>query len=144
MTTIRPLRRSILVSLLAVSLIPGASAMGAPKEIGADGILDQIFGKWFIASFDIAPISAVSAEQAESFVGKWASFDRKFVQFGDLKCSEPVYREVTPVSGESGSTDIIIDCKAPSEIVPNLSYNQRDRRLVAELDGATYRLARNR
>ena len=71
-------------------------------------------------------------------------FDPKFVQFGDLKCSEPVYRQARPLSDESASTDIIIDCKVPTEIVPNLSYNQRDRRLMAELDSATYRLTRNR
>ena len=143
MTTITFLRRSIVLSIFAGLLIPGASVTGAPEEIGADGILDQIFGKWLIASFDIAPISAVSAEQAGSFVGKWASFDPKFVQFGDLKCSEPVYRQARPLSDESASTDIIIDCKVPTEIVPNLSYNQRYRRLMAELDGATYRLTRN-
>jgi hypothetical protein len=141
MSVISPLRRSVLVSLLISIFAPGGPVAGAPSPISAN-LLDQILGKWLITAFDIAPISAVTAEEANSFIGKWAEFQPDRVTFGDLKCGEPVYKEITSSSPESGDTDIIIDCKA-NGIVPNLSYNQHDRRLVAELDGATYHLSRN-
>jgi hypothetical protein len=140
MRVIEPLRRSVLSSLLASSLMATFPAAGAPRQI-QPGLLEQILGKWLIISFDLAPISAVSTEEAQAFVGKAAEFRPDKVVFGPLKCGAPVYKEVRPGSQETGSVDIVIACKT-DEIVPNLSYDRRSRRLVAELDGATYRLSR--
>ena len=142
MRMMTPLRRSLVLGLLTAVLVPSAAGLSASRQIASEDLLKDIFGKWLITSFEIAPISAVTEKEAASFVGKGADFEREWLQFGDLKCSAPVYREVRPIL-EQGNIDIVVDCKT-KEIAPNLSFNQRSRRMVAELDGATYSLNRNR
>jgi hypothetical protein len=137
-----PLRRSIMLSLIATALVPGGPVAGAPERMNSDGLLREILGKWQIASFEIAPISAVSMEDASKFVGQPALFDLKYVEFGPLKCEGPTYSQVKSLMDNEGSVDIIVTC-ASKQTVPNLSYNQKARRLAAELDGATFRLRRS-
>jgi hypothetical protein len=136
---IRPFRRSIIFSLLSIAPLLTGSAMAELPLMKPDELKD-IFGKWFITSFEMAPISAVSIEEAKSYVGHSAFFDTNVVQFAQKKCENPIYREALSLT--PGSTiDIIIECKE-GDVVPNLSYSGKSHRLLAELDGATYKLSR--
>lgn len=134
-----PLRRSVLLSIIALASLVSGSAGSAPEIMKGDE-LKPILGKWFITSFELDPISAISSEQAKEFVGQVAYFDEGIVQFGNKTCKGPTYRlalSLTP----GWTFDIIIDCEG-GQIVPNLAYNQRSKLLVAQLDGATYALNR--
>jgi hypothetical protein len=101
---------------------------------------ERFFGRWFVTSFEIAPIAAVSVEQAAAMVGKVAYFEPGIVKFGSQDCPEPRYRGVSPLS-PNASIDIIIDCPS-GQIVPNLSLNRENGQVSALLDGAAYRLGR--
>ena len=47
------------------------------------GRVDGVFGKWFITSADVGPVSAIDEKSAQLMIGKTAYFDAKFVQFGE-------------------------------------------------------------
>lgn len=136
---IRLLRRSIVLSLAALASLSVPWAAAEPMEIQKSD-LERIFGRWFVTSFEIAPIAAISVEQAAAMVGKVAFFDPSMVKFGSQDCPEPRYQGASPLS-RSASVDIIIDCPG-GQIVPNLSLNRENGQLFALLDGAAYRLGR--
>src|SRR6266436_4389151 len=113
-----PLRRSIIFSLLSMISLLTRPATAEPPIMKSEELKD-ILGKWFITSFEISPVSAVSVEEAKSFVGKLAFFQTKLVTFGNKKCEDPTYRETLSLT--PGSTiDIIIECQE-GDVVPNLS-----------------------
>lgn len=133
------LRRSILLSLTALASVPLPSAAAGPSEIQKLD-LAEFFGKWFVTSFEIAPIAAVSTDQAAAMVGKTAYFGRSIVEFGAQKCPDPRYQGASLGAGNA-TIDIIIDCP-DGQIVPNLSYDRQSKQLSAVLDGAAYLLGR--
>jgi hypothetical protein len=134
-----PLRRSIVLSLAALASLSASWAVAEPMEIQQSDF-EHIFGRWFVTSFEIAPIAATSLEQAAAMVGKIAYFDRSIVKFGSQECPEPRYQGASPLS-RNESIEIVIDCPE-GQIVPNLALNRENGQLFALLDGAAYRLGR--
>jgi hypothetical protein len=47
------------------------------------GRVAGVFGKWFITSVDVGPVSAIDEKSAQLLIGKTAYFDAKFVQLGE-------------------------------------------------------------
>ncbi len=133
------LRRSFVLSLAALVSLSASWAIAEPVEIQKSDF-ERIFGQWFVTSFEIAPIAAVSVEQAAAMVGKVAYFDLGIVKFGSQECPKPRYQGASPLS-RNESIEIIIDCPE-GQIVPNLSLNRENGELSALLDGAAYRLGR--
>jgi hypothetical protein len=68
-----PLRRAIIFSALPLVAVLTGPAIAEPPVLKSD-VLKDLFGKWFITSYEIAPTSAVGIDETKSYVGQAALF----------------------------------------------------------------------
>jgi hypothetical protein len=96
-----------------------------------------ILGEWLVTGFSLAPISAVSKEEAVALVGSKATFASNRAEFGPLHCEMPSYQ--TSVDPDRKVERVSIDC-SNGTVMPYL-YILPDA-VDASLDGAIYHLKR--